>query len=55
MKRAPVRITFESMHRSPTGTMADGGVKMELEPCSFENEVFRIKFFANTHTVNLGH
>jgi hypothetical protein len=54
LKRAPGRITFESMHRSSTGTMADGGVKMELEPYSFENGVFRVKFYANTHTVNLG-
>jgi hypothetical protein len=34
--------------------MADGSVKMELEPYSFENGVFRVKFYANTHTVNLG-
>lgn len=46
--------TFNSMHRISTGTMTDGGVKMELEPASFENGIFRVKFYANTHKVNLG-
>jgi hypothetical protein len=54
MKRAPGKVTFESMHRISTGTMTDGGVKMELEPASFENGIFRVKFYANTHKVNLG-
>ncbi len=48
------RITFESMHRSSTGNMNDGGVKMGMEPYSFEDGTFRVKFFANTHTINLG-
>lgn len=47
------KVSFESMHRATTGTMADGGVKMELEPYSFESGIFRVKFYANTHTVNL--
>jgi hypothetical protein len=50
----PGKVTFESMHRISTGTMTDGGVKMELEPASFENGIFRVKFYANTHKVNLG-
>ena len=54
MENNPAKYTFKAMPRSSTGSMDDGGVKMELEPYSYENGVFRVKFFANTHTANLG-
>ncbi|MDF1525269.1 MAG: hypothetical protein RRA15_03315 [bacterium] len=54
MKSDPAAHEFKSLPRFSTGTMDDGGVKMELEPYSYENGVFRVKFFANTHTANLG-
>ena len=48
------KAPFGLMHRVATGKMKDGGVKLQLEPHSFENGVFRVKFFANTHSINLG-
>jgi hypothetical protein len=54
MKSTTGTYTFNSMHRASTGTMADGGVKMEMEPYSFEAGTLRVKFYANTHSVNLG-
>lgn len=54
MRNDHTRYTFESMRRLSAGSMTDGGVRMELKPYLFENGVFRMKFYANTRSVNLG-
>jgi hypothetical protein len=44
---------YDSMMRLAAGSVESGGVRIQLEPESFNNGVLRVKFYADTRTGNL--